>query len=349
MSLVVDIRKKLGNFTLQVSFETRGGTLGLLGASGCGKSMTLKCIAGIEKPDDGYIELDGIVLFDAKKGINLSPQQRRVGYVFQNDALFPNMTVRQNILCGLHREKDASVRKKRLREVLHLMQLEGLEQHYPHQLSGGQAQRTALARILVNAPRMLMLDEPFSALDSYLREQLQLELRKLLQHYDHEVLLVTHDQQEAYHLCMELAIMHNGKILAHRETRALFANPQSVTAAVLTGCKNIAPARKIGTYEVEVPKWGIRLHTYHPVREGLEAIGIRAQAFCPEEAQNSTEIQWIGEIEAPFEWMTEFRFPNQIPETENLWRCFPKNSQTEKTPARLGVAPEQVLLLYVEY
>ena len=98
MSLVVDIRKKLGSFILQASFETQGGILGLLGASGCGKSMTLKCIAGIEKPDRGHIELDGTVLFDAKKGINLAPQQRRVGYLFQNYALFPNMTVRQNIL-----------------------------------------------------------------------------------------------------------------------------------------------------------------------------------------------------------------------------------------------------------
>ena len=346
MSLVVDIRKKLGSFTLQASFETQGGILGLLGASGCGKSMTLKCIAGIEKPDRGHIELDGTVLFDAKKGINLAPQQRRVGYLFQNYALFPNMTVRQNILCGLHREKDALVREKRLREILQLMQLEGLEQHRPHQLSGGQAQRTALARILVNEPRLLMLDEPFSALDSHLREKLQMELRNLLKEYGHDVLMVTHSRDEAYHMCGQLAVMHDGRVLTQQDTRKLFADPHSVPAAILTGCKNIAPARKIGTYEVEVPEWGIRLRTHQPVEEGLKAVGIRAHAFRPEEPQNAAEVQWAGEMEEPFEWIMEFRFRSQSPETGTIWRRFSKNSRTEKAPVRLGVAPEQVLLLY---
>ncbi len=346
MSLVVDIRKKLGSFTLQAFFETRGGILGLLGASGCGKSMTLKCIAGIEKPDSGYIELDGTVLFDAKKGINLTPQQRRVGYLFQNNALFPNMTVRQNILCGLHRENNRSIREKRLQKVLQLLQLEGLEQHRPHQLSGGQAQRTALARILVNEPRLLMLDEPFSALDSHLREKLQLELRKLLMDYGHDVLMVTHSRDEAYHMCGQLAVMHNGRVLTQQDTRELFANPRSIHAAVLTGCKNIAHARKVGSYEVEVPEWGIRLHTQQPVENGLKAVGIRAHSFQPEEQQNAALVQWVGEMEEPFEWITEFRFVHQPAQTSAVWRRFSKNSSTEKYPDRLGVAPEHILLLY---
>ena len=194
MSLLVDIQKQLGDFTLNVLLESDGGIVGLLGASGCGKSMTLKCIAGIEKPDSGHIELDGTVLFDAESGINLSPQERRVGYLFQNYALFPNMTVRQNILCGMHREKNRAVREAKLREMLRLFQLEGLEHHRPYQLSGGQMQRTALARILVNEPHLLMLDEPFSALDSHLREKLQMELRRLLADYGRDVLMVTHSR-----------------------------------------------------------------------------------------------------------------------------------------------------------
>ena len=112
MSLRAEIHKKLGAFSLDVSLETQDGVLGLLGASGCGKSMTLKCIAGIEKPDSGYIELDGTVLFDSERGIDLPPQKRRVGYLFQNYALFPNMTVRQNILCGLKWEKRRDVRER---------------------------------------------------------------------------------------------------------------------------------------------------------------------------------------------------------------------------------------------
>ena len=131
MSLSVDIKKRLGDFTLRVAFETDGGVLGLLGASGCGKSMTLKCIAGIEKPDSGRIVLDGRTLFDADRHINLPPQQRQVGYLFQNYALFPNMTVRQNILCGLRAQKDRAKREQALSEIVALLQLEGLEDRRP--------------------------------------------------------------------------------------------------------------------------------------------------------------------------------------------------------------------------
>ena len=181
MSLIVDIHRDFGGFVLDAAFEAENGITCLLGSSGCGKSLTLKCIAGIEKPDRGHIELDGAVLFDSEKRINLPPQSRRVGYLFQNYALFPNMTVRQNILCGLNREKNRTEKERRLRDMLKLMQLDGLEERKPSQLSGGQQQRVALARILVNEPRMLMLDEPFSALDAHLRDSLKVELRDMLQ------------------------------------------------------------------------------------------------------------------------------------------------------------------------
>ena len=133
MSLVVDIQKQLGAFCLDVHFTASDGVTCLLGASGCGKSMTLKCIAGIEKPDEGHIKLDGRVLFDSEKKIDLPPQQRRVGYLFQNYALFPNMTVQQNILCGLCRVKDRAEREHRAKDMIGLMQLRGLEKHRPHQ------------------------------------------------------------------------------------------------------------------------------------------------------------------------------------------------------------------------
>ena len=166
MSLFVDIRKKLKGFSLNVSFETNGDYLGVLGSSGSGKSMTLKCIAGIETPDEGLIILNGKVLFDSKKKINLKPQERNIGYLFQNYALFPNMTVEKNIGIGLKGSKYEKNRK--INEIIEAFHLQGLEKKYPRQLSGGQQQRVALARCIIYKPDVLMLDEPFSALDTYL-------------------------------------------------------------------------------------------------------------------------------------------------------------------------------------
>ena len=152
--------------------------------------MTLKCIAGIEKPDRGTITLDGRVLFDSEKHINLTPQQRRVGYPFQQYALFPNMTAAQNILCGI-RTGSRAVKKETLAALLRTFRLEGLEKKLPAQLSGGQQQRVALARILASEPQAILLDEPFSALDSYLKWEL--ELGELLGAFDGPILWVSHE------------------------------------------------------------------------------------------------------------------------------------------------------------
>ena len=217
MSLEVNITKKLEGFTLRAEFTAGSTATALLGASGCGKSMTLRCIAGIVKPDAGRIVLDGRVLFDSEQHIDLPPQQRGVGLLFQNYALFPNMTVEQNILCGLKAEKDKAVRRERCAEMLRAMRLEALAKRCPAQLSGGQQQRTALARILVGRPRILMLDEPFSALDSYLREEVESEVGSLLAGFDGTALLVTHNRDEAYRLCREMAVMDGGAAHRHHQ------------------------------------------------------------------------------------------------------------------------------------
>ena len=346
MSLHVDIRKRLGSFVLESAFEQDGGVLGLLGASGCGKSMTLKCIAGIEKPDEGRIVLDGRVLYDSAARVNLPPQQRQVGYLFQNYALFPNMTVRQNIAVGLHREKDRRKRERELEDAIHLFQLNGLENHRPYQLSGGQQQRVALARILVNRPQMLMLDEPFSALDSHLRLRLQMELKERLGTFGRDVLMVTHSRDEAYHMCGRIAVMESGKIKIVKETKELFADPESICAAAITGCKNIASARKIGEYEVEVPDWGIRLTTAKPVRDDVTAVGIRAHYFNTKTLQNRADVVYAGEMEEPFEVSVRFRWAGQRADTEPLlWRVS-KEKRGQQFPTALGVAPVNILLLH---
>ncbi|MBO5556272.1 MAG: ATP-binding cassette domain-containing protein [Oscillospiraceae bacterium] len=346
MSLIVKLRKQLGGFALDVDLEAEKGVTCLLGASGCGKSMTLKCIAGIEKPDEGHIELDSRVLFDSAAGINLPPQKRQVGYLFQNYALFPNMTVRQNILCGLNREKNRPEKERRLQDMLRLMQLEGLENHKPHQLSGGQQQRVALARILVSDPRLLLLDEPFSALDGHLRDALKIELRDLLEHFGHEVLMVTHDRNEAYNMSARIAVMDAGRVLTCKPTKALFADPGSVPAAVLTGCKNVVAARRVDEHTVDVPEWGIRLQTRQEVREGLAAVGIRAHYFSPGAQQNRYPVCYLEEMEEPFEVILQFRYASQSPDSPPVWWRLPKDKRPQPFPEELGIAAANILLLY---
>ncbi len=346
MSLIVDIRKRLSSFTLDVSFEAENGITSLLGSSGSGKSMTLKCIAGIERPDEGHIELDGVVLFDSAGGVNLSPQKRRVGYLFQNYALFPNMTVRQNLMCGLCREKERSVREARLKEMLRMLQLEDLESCRPARLSGGQQQRVALGRILLSDPRLLLLDEPFSALDGHLRDALKLSLRDRLVDYGREVLMVTHDRTEAYNMSREIAVMERGVIIAKKPTKELFADPGSVSAAILTGCKNISAARKIDEYTVEVPAWGVRLQTAQEVREGLTAIGIRAHYFNVSAPANGFPVVYCEEMEEPFETIIQFRFASQRPDSDKIWWRLPKDRRPSVFPGELGIAPANILLLY---
>ena len=345
MALEVDIEKRVGAFHLRAAFTCDGETLGILGASGCGKSMTLRCIAGIERPDRGRIALNGRALFDSEKSIDLPPQARRVGYLFQNYALFPNMTVRQNLRCGLRAEGDRRQREARIDAMLALLQIRDIAHLRPAALSGGQAQRAALGRILVNAPDLLMLDEPFSALDAHLRLKLQMELKQLLAGYGRGVILVTHDRDEAFRMCDRLAAMDEGQMLRAKPTRALFADPETVAAARLTGCKNIAAAQRAGAHEVFVPEWNVRLTAAAEVRDGLKAVGIRAHSFSPEEPANRFSIHIRREMEEPFAWVSEFRYDGQSPDSPPLWWRYARELRPARPPQALGVPPGDVLLL----
>ena len=299
MALSVDIEKTLGDFHLRVKFEAENRVLALLGASGCGKSMTLKCIAGIERPDRGVITLDGTTLFDSGRGVNLPPQRRRVGYLFQQYALFPNMTVEQNIAAGVRDRRRA---REETAEAIAAMRLEGLERKRPHQLSGGQQQRAALARILVNRPEVLLLDEPFSALDSHLRFQLEQELRGAIRRFGKTVLLVSHNRDEVFRLSDEVAIMHDGRIETTGEKKAVFANPRTRNGAILTGCKNVSPIQATGERRARAVDWGVEL-ALPASADGVQYVGIRMHDVRLADAQgepNAFLCRVEETIENPF-------------------------------------------------
>jgi len=288
MSISVDIIKTLGSFQLNVKFEAQNEILALLGASGSGKSMTLKCIAGVEKPDAGRIVLGGRVLFDSEEKINLSPQKRKTGYLFQHYALFPNMTVEENIaagICAPKREKEAIIQEK-----IKAFYLNGLEKHYPSQISGGQQQRVALARILASEPEILMLDEPFSALDSYLRWQMEQEMSGVLEKFKGTTLFVSHNRDEVYRLCDHIAVLSDGKIEVISEKHALFENPKTLAATLLTGCKNISKAQKLTDHTLKALDWNTVLTTEQKISDDLQYIGVRAHYFIPYENQNEDNI-----------------------------------------------------------
>ena len=347
MSLEVNIEKKLDGFTLRAAFTAGNTSTALLGASGCGKSMTLRCIAGIVKPDRGRIVLDGRVLFDSVQHIDLPPQQRGVGLLFQNYALFPNMTVEQNILCGLKAEKDHAARRAACAEMLRAMRLEPFAKRYPVQLSGGQQQRTALARILVGKPRILMLDEPFSALDSYLRAEVEGEVGSLLANFAGTALLVTHNRDEAYRLCKEMIVLNEGQVLRAGKTKEVFADPQSVAAARLTGCKNILPCTPLDSRTVRLDGWGTTLRLTLPVPAGCIAVGIRAHDFtpCAADAPNAIPVKAVSTSENPFDWNLICTSPKG---TAQLWWKVGKTSLSAaapEPPQYLCAAPESIMPL----
>jgi ABC-type sulfate/molybdate transport systems ATPase subunit len=275
MKLFVDIKKKLPGFELDMNFETNRDILGFLGASGSGKSMTLNCIAGLVKPDSGKIILNDRVLFDSETGINMPIKDRKVGFLFQNYALFPHMNVEQNIGYALNTLKKAK-REEIVAEKIKMMQLSGLEKRYPSQLSGGQQQRVALARALAVEPEVLLLDEPFSALDNHLRRQMIIQMSETLSSYKGATLFVTHNLEEAFQLCNNIIIVDKGKKIEAGNKHQIFQSPSTVAAAQLTGCKNISSVKMLGDCLVEASDWASKLKINNVENKTITHIGIRA-------------------------------------------------------------------------
>lgn len=287
MSLIVKIEKKLKNYNLNVDLQIDNSCLGLLGASGSGKSMTLKCIAGIMEPDSGYIELNNKVLYDSKGKINLPPQERNIGYLFQNYALFPNMNVYENISIGLKSKKIEVVH-----EFIKKFDLVGLENQYPRKLSGGQQQRVALARMLISNPSVLLFDEPFSALDSHLKDRLQVLVKDLLDDFLGDSIFVTHNREETYYFCENIAIINSGEIIEKSSAINIFNKPRKKETAKLIGCKNISKIDIIDNNVLAI-NWNCVFENIETLDIYKTYIGIRACDFvlCEEKDDFPNKIK----------------------------------------------------------
>ena len=248
----IDARKHRPGFDLDVNLDLpKSGVTVVLGASGSGKTTLLRLIAGLEKPDSGHIKVGNAVWADTDARICRPPQQRRVGVVFQDYALFPHMTVAANVGFGLPR----AGREALVADWLRRLHLQEQAQRYPHQLSGGQSQRVALARALATEPDLLLLDEPFSALDTDLRRHLRDQLLEVVADLQQPVLMVTHDLEEARYLANNIGVMVAGRVRRFGPTREVFDDPQTVEVARAMGWRNLLPVHIIEQTTVR-GRWG---------------------------------------------------------------------------------------------
>lgn len=369
----------LDSFLLDIHFSSEKKRIGILGASGSGKSMCLKSIAGIVAPKQGEILLGDACLFSSSKKINLPPQKRRIGYLFQSYALFPHLTVWENIAIAMEgqdkenllsnfwkrgksgdREISANSsafkepresRSERIFKLLRKMELSGLEKRFPAELSGGQQQRVALARIFANEPTMILLDEPFSALDLYLRDKMQEELMLHLEDFPGQAIMVSHSRDEIYRFAEEVIMLQEGKVIGQGETKEVFRQPKNRQAAILTGCKNIAKAKKIGEHSIFIEDWGLELTMKQEIPEKLSAIGYRAHDFIPlffGGEENSVSVQLLSKAELPFEQNFYFK-----PEKGEGEICFLVQrdgpyGKMQEIPKALQLREEKLLLLTEE-
>ncbi len=285
MSLRFSLKKSFPGFDSNVELSAENEMTVLFGPSGAGKSLILKMISGIVRPDSGVICVDGQTVFDSSGGVDIPMRNRKIGFLFQDYALFPHMTVRENIAYGVTSNHKGE-KNGRVKELMEIMRLSGLEGSYPHEISGGQKQRTALARTLASEPRLLLLDEPFSALDFQVREKLRADLANIHELFPVTAILVTHDLEEAFMLGQRIAVINGGRFEQVGSREDVFYRPATRNVARFAGTRNIFDGRVAGIrgeeVEIDCPELGV-IKTHVPERLGLA--GGRPVTFCirPEE------------------------------------------------------------------
>ena len=364
MSLSVSIKKSFPAFTLDVDIEAGNETIGWLGESGCGKSLTMRCIAGIETPDEGKIVVNGKTFFEREAGkrpaVNLSPQERKTALLFQNYMLFPNLTVAENVAVGIDRKLPKEERNAQVDAELKRFGLDGFGKRYPSQLSGGQQQRVALARMLAAKPDILMLDEPFSALDAHLKGVLEQNLAGLFETFHGTILYVSHDIDEALRFCDRIAVIEKGHVMEVSTGNNLVNNPQSAASIRLSGCKNTTPAHRIDDHRVFLPAWGIEVETDKPTPKNLTYMGVRAFFLerAEEPGRNTYRVRVVRTSDSRFDRSVLLEFLDRTPgsdpvveQTENemkyleqhlFWRVDKLKVPGEKLPVK-----DEVLLIRI--
>lgn len=321
MRLYTDIKKTLPGFKLQVKLSCEQEIIGVLGASGSGKSMLLNCIAGLISPDEGGIILNDKTFFDSAKKINLSPKDRKTGLLFQNYALFPHMTIAENIAFGLN-ELSKSDKNKKVAELMNRFHIADMGKRYPSQISGGQQQRVALARALAVEPEILLLDEPFSALDNHLKAHMMQDMLVSLKEFQGITLLVTHNMEEAYRLCDRIVVFNNGSVETIGLKDEIFQNPVSLETAIITGCKNILKAIRKSEHIVEVPDFGIHVKTNMKIGNEKGFVGIRANHIKLADDSNKENCfpVWIAdENDAPFRTTLYLKFGSEPSKMDDFY------------------------------
>ena len=288
----------------KVSFSVpKGEYVAIVGESGSGKSTLLNMIGALDTPTSGKVAISGKEIFSMNDRKLTIFRRRNIGFIFQAFNLIPELTVEQNIVFPVLLDYQKPDRKY-LEELLSVLNLKERRNHLPSQLSGGQQQRVALARIMAYEPDVILLDEPFSALDEFLKDRLQQELYDMLKDYQGTAILVSHDRDEIYRFSEELLIMHQGQVITSGETKKIFADPGYKEAARLTGCKNFSRIQRKGGHKLAAIDWGIELQCAREIPEETAYIGFRAHEFLPiwgERKQNCIKVRLAGSADLPFE------------------------------------------------
>ena len=335
-----------------VSMEVKDGEfVAIMGPSGCGKSTLLNILGLLDNPTSGNYYLADREVGYLKEKERTQVRKGNIGFVFQSFNLIDELNVFENVELPLtYLKVKASERKQMVNDILKRMNISHRANHFPQQLSGGQQQRVALARMMIGEPEVILLDEPFSALDGYLKDIMQRDMQNFLNEYTGDMILVTHSRDEAYKFCGHLTILHSGQALTTGETKKLFERPGILQAARLTGCKNFSTVQKMGKHSIYAVDWDLMLQTKDVVPDDVTHVGIRGHWMkgASEGGENHMEVEVVEYIETTFEH--QYLLKNKKGgDCQPVWWMCPKGNFEEdpraKVPKYIHFPEEHLMLL----